>query len=441
MVTTKKINRSKAIIAITGRKGHGKDTLAKIIARCPPPAGKSWKGEWLITHFADPLKQMTKAVFGLTDRDLYTAEGKEAPLPKPIELDMYLRGMRQITGADVRPRGMIAHTPRQVLQFFGTEYVRAVSPSYWFDQLALNIRGHQKVLIPDLRFQNEAKFVRSLEGVVVRVTRIDLSSSDDAHASEAEIDGIEPDLELGTVTDRFALQERVARLINAGKFHSTAPFDYRKWEPARDAYLAGASIEKASIMLSGSKHYATFQNLLVYYGIPFRNGKPSKTKIPHKTIRGKANKLCTACDRWKPLTAFNRSARSWDQLGPRCRPCASAYNKAHYQSHGANKTLESMHARGVADARRRSIPWNLSIENLRAQWDAQGGRCQYSGVLLTNRPGPTCMSLDRVDSGKGYVTGNVVFCTRVANLMKRDLTVEEFFATVQQLYTHMKKSR
>jgi hypothetical protein len=438
MVHTKKENRTRLLIGITGYKQHGKDTLAKTIAECPPSAGKAWRGEWMITHFADPLKEMAKSVFGLSDEDVYTDQGKETLFPTPLFMDSYLRGMRQATGLDIQPRQLSASTPRQVLQYFGTEYVRSVAPSYWFDQLSLHIRGHNKVLVPDLRFLNEAEFLRSLGGVIIKVRRTDLPDSADNHPSEKEVGQIDPDLELGTVTGRFSLQERVATLISQGKFHQTSTYDFRKWVVARDAYLLGAPIERASEILSGSKAYDPFQNLLDYYEIPFRGSRTAANRIPHRTTAGITEKLCTACEAWKEPHNFNRNVRSWDQLASRCRECAAQDNKDRWEKYGKTKTLRSIHKRYAADAGRRSISWELTLKEMEDQYAKQNGRCYYSGVLLTALSGdPNCVSLDRVNSAKGYSKKNIVFCTQTVNMMKRDLSVRDFKRLVGLIHKHL----
>jgi hypothetical protein len=44
--------------------------------------------------------------------------------------------------------------------------------------------------------------------------------------------------------------------------------------------------------------------------------------------------------------------------------------------------------------------------------------------------------LDRVDTTKGYVHGNVVPCCGDCNLMKNDGTLDEFFAQIKRVLSH-----
>ena len=65
--------------------------------------------------------------------------------------------------------------------------------------------------------------------------------------------------------------------------------------------------------------------------------------------------------------------------------------------------------------------------------------CAYSGTPLTMKVGKdNTVSLDRVNSKLGYVPGNVVFCTRWINLMKKDKTVTEFVEMCKKVVTHCK---
>jgi len=72
-------------------------------------------------------------------------------------------------------------------------------------------------------------------------------------------------------------------------------------------------------------------------------------------------------------------------------------------------------------------------------FESQQGRCQVSGLPLQGdythedhphgpiwRPLRRTASLDRVDSHKGYVKGNVVLVHILVNMAKRDMSFDEF---------------
>jgi hypothetical protein len=197
----------KQIYGICGFKGHGKDTLARLVVNKNP--------DFKVVHFADALKNICQKVFCLSDYLVYDPIGKEAPFGC-IRMDDSLQAMREQTGLDLQPANAWAYSGREVLQFFGTEYVRKVAPNYWVDRLVADIKDFSQVLIPDCRFPNEAEAIRAMGGKIIRVHRTDLPYSGDSHASERGILDIKADIELLTTTGDFGPQNELAESIVNG---------------------------------------------------------------------------------------------------------------------------------------------------------------------------------------------------------------------------------
>jgi hypothetical protein len=143
-----------SLIAITGPKESGKSTIAKYLAE---------NYGYARIRFADPLKAMLGA-YGLSEYEL-EGEGKELPC--------------QILGG---------HTPRYAMQSLGTGWGRnLMSQTFWTDAWSRRV-GHGLggyVVAEDLRFPNEEFTARLHGGVIWRVERPDLRSTDD-HVSETE---------------------------------------------------------------------------------------------------------------------------------------------------------------------------------------------------------------------------------------------------------------
>lgn len=80
---------------------------------------------------------------------------------------------------------------------------------------------------------------------------------------------------------------------------------------------------------------------------------------------------------------------------------------------------------------------SLSLEDLRELWESQQGICPYTGWEMRlpqtatqyNRDAkqrdPKRASLDRIDSSKGYIQGNVQFVCHMANVAKNEYTHEQ----------------
>lgn len=80
-----------------------------------------------------------------------------------------------------------------------------------------------------------------------------------------------------------------------------------------------------------------------------------------------------------------------------------------------------------AKLRNQEFDPDIDWENLYDIWVEQNGRCAYSGMPLsieTNHP--HTVSLDRTDSSKGYVRGNLKLLSWSVNKMKQDLKEDEF---------------
>jgi len=78
-------------------------------------------------------------------------------------------------------------------------------------------------------------------------------------------------------------------------------------------------------------------------------------------------------------------------------------------------------------ARLRTKEFNLIDADLLDLWDKQDGRCAYTKLpLLATANQFNTVSLDRVDSSKGYVVGNIQLVCSAINKMKQEYTEEMF---------------
>jgi len=90
---------------------------------------------------------------------------------------------------------------RALMQNYGTEVRRKDEASYWLDQwkarTELLLAEGKHVVCDDARFLNEVEAIRSLGGVIVRLTRPDVQNTG-THQSELEMYAIEPDFTIET---------------------------------------------------------------------------------------------------------------------------------------------------------------------------------------------------------------------------------------------------
>ena len=130
------------LIGITGKARSGKDAIAKF----------AWS-QYGFTRiaFADAVKLSAQAKFGLTAAQTWGDELKEIVIP---HWNM---------------------TPRQMFQMEGTEAGRNVfGGDLWIKRFMLSynlLKDTDDIIVPDVRFDNEAEALRSLGGIIIEVRR------------------------------------------------------------------------------------------------------------------------------------------------------------------------------------------------------------------------------------------------------------------------------
>ena len=156
------------LIGLVGRKGSGKDTAAQ---------GLLEDRRWVKVSLAEPLRKVVKTMFLLTDEDCDDCDRKEQPGPLGVS---YRRGM-QAVGTE-----LVRNQLQKVLPEIGTE-------GFWIQHMRRKVeqlwQEGKRVVITDVRFEDEADAIIELGGLLVFVDRPGMDKSD-GHASETGVDVI-----------------------------------------------------------------------------------------------------------------------------------------------------------------------------------------------------------------------------------------------------------
>lgn len=182
------------IIGITGYARHGKDTIASVLVR---ELGYSR------CALADRMKELLLVLDPYTDAD-------------------YER-LSDLVDAGGWEHAKSFDEVRRLLQFFGTQVGReGLGEDVWIGALAKATPGFyadRKVVIPDVRFTNEAAFIRRLGGQVWGVERPDFDNGlgvNGTHASERDIPLLLQGAEIKFVNEAssaHAFSEQVYRVV------------------------------------------------------------------------------------------------------------------------------------------------------------------------------------------------------------------------------------
>lgn len=165
------------IIGITGKARSGKDTIARHL----------WTHHaYTRLAFADPLKRSVNESFGLTTEETHLDEMKEVTIP--------YWGL----------------SPRQMLQQAGVMYRAQFGDDFWIKRWRMSfdmLKHTDDIVVPDVRFDNEAKVIRRLGGIIIEVQRgTGLVGSTGDHCSELGLSSL-PDFVVdnkGTLPELYA---------------------------------------------------------------------------------------------------------------------------------------------------------------------------------------------------------------------------------------------
>lgn len=156
------------IIGLTGKARSGKDTAAAQLV----------KGGFEHYWFSKPMKDACKSIFGWSDAHLY-GDLKEV--------------------VDKR----FGCSPRQALQTLGTEWGRdCIGEDLWVDIAKIKMQSAENIVISDVRFDNEARAIAEMGGLVFEIVRGDTEQVNE-HSSES---GISDYLINSTITNNSTIE-------------------------------------------------------------------------------------------------------------------------------------------------------------------------------------------------------------------------------------------
>ena len=172
------------ILGISGKAGAGKDTVCKMIVytlwyynysqRLKPFGIEHYNNtyekfgdvidftHWYKTSFANKLKQCLSNILNVSISKFEDNEFKKSEVE------------------------WLGITVRELLQKFGTAIRNEVCDDFWVKACLKDYEKWDNWIISDVRFKSEAKGIKDLEGIIVRVNREGAGAGN--HISEVDLD-------------------------------------------------------------------------------------------------------------------------------------------------------------------------------------------------------------------------------------------------------------
>lgn len=166
-------------IGLVGYSQSGKDTVADILVK---------NYGYTRVAFADKIREF---LYGLNPMVACSPTG-------------YLQDLVNLVGWDAAKQ---EPQVRRLLQDLGNSARKTIDENVWVTLALGNIDVNQRVVITDVRFENEAIMIKLMGGQLWRVKRVGVGPVND-HVSESELEGYKVDqifVNNGTIEDLEAL--------------------------------------------------------------------------------------------------------------------------------------------------------------------------------------------------------------------------------------------
>lgn len=213
---------TRIIVGLHGNTGAGKDTVADYMCR---------KHGFRAVAFADALKSDLSAMFDapvnlFTDRSTKQVPTTCLTLDR-CKSDKFVDWFIGTSAGETEAGNMgesmmhLPRSPRWIMQTYGTDYCRSLNSPYWIDRLQHTLAEFDddaKVVISDVRFVDEAYFVKSESDLneVWEVIRMNNPHHDknDRHASNIRLPSVDRVLfNSGTINQLWRKIDRAVEVV------------------------------------------------------------------------------------------------------------------------------------------------------------------------------------------------------------------------------------
>lgn len=192
------------------------------------------------------------------------------------------------------------------------------------------------------------------------------------------------------------------------KKYKKSPFNHRKRKQKGDLLECTA----CDLFLQPENFYSSNRR---------EDGKSPRCKACHTTYNKTTDDvICGICKATKPASDFHRNATMPNGCSNRCKECSKQYQQ----------TAPRRFAECKQKAASKGKAFNLTLDTFTK---ITSNPCHYCNDHRNSHVG-----IDRINSGKGYVQGNVLPCCWTCNAMKNSHSLKFFYEHITLILANRK---
>lgn len=149
-----------------------------------------------------------------------------------------------------------------------------------------------------------------------------------------------------------------------------------------------------------------------------------------------SRKRCTKCGEEKPAKNFSNNKGVKHGLASWCKNCTTKQNVLNFNKKRKENPAFRLWASSKSSSRTKDREHSLTVEDIRSLLVST---CPYFGIKLFYGVNPrgkipfNAATIDRIDSTKGYIPGNVRIISWGANRLKSNLTDKQLLTLAKNI--------
>ncbi len=168
--------------------------------------------------------------------------------------------------------------------------------------------------------------------------------------------------------------------------------------------------------------------------------KVSRKQLNYKRIE-EGTKLCNKCNTTKDVKEFSNDCKNSDGLRSVCKICSINHMYTFYSTFDGY--FKQLYNDLKHNAKARNIKVEITIDDIKKQYENQVGLCVLTKFLMTHNKQPVNttthinhkfnISVDRIDSKKHYTKDNIQLVCAIVNIIKYNLSQDKFIEICKQI--------